>query len=452
MIEIDHGTVSGRVDTDGRLIEADPLLASLHARAGGEPGGTLAIPQLASLVRLAARLGIVVSRGVLAADEGSDLSLWVRAQPDAGGVRLSIPRWHAQPAYVATLGDARDRDFRRAEADWRWETDGGLNLVDLSPAAAAAIGRKVDSLIGQPLTRLLRLIEAPDGALPMLVALAGQRRFHDQLAELRGQTGSRLRIAGTPMIDGAGRFAGFRGTAVSFDGAPAPDPAAPPVAPDAFGVRLDAALRVPLARIISGAESIRSQEDGPVRPDYTEYAGDIAAAGRHLLALVDDLVDLQAIERADFHPEIEAIDLADLARRAAGLLSVRAGARDVRIDRPAPDDTLPAMGEFRRTLQILVNLIGNAIRYSPDGGMVWIRIEREGDLAAVVVADQGKGIAAEDQARIFEKFERVDPGEPGGTGLGLYIARRLARAMGGEIAVDSALGQGARFVLTLPGR
>jgi signal transduction histidine kinase len=82
--------------------------------------------------------------------------------------------------------------------------------------------------------------------------------------------------------------------------------------------------------------------------------------------------------------------------------------------------------------------------------MVWIRCERSAGFVAVIVADQGKGISDADQSRIFDKFERVDPTEPGGTGLGLYIARRLARAMGGDIAVDSAPGQGARFVLTLP--
>jgi signal transduction histidine kinase len=107
-------------------------------------------------------------------------------------------------------------------------------------------------------------------------------------------------------------------------------------------------------------------------------------------------------------------------------------------------------GEFRRALQIVMNLLTNAVRYTPEGGQVWIRTESEGDLAALVVADQGKGISSEDQARIFEKFERVDQTEPGGTGLGLYIARRLARAMGGDIAVDSAPGQGARFTFTLP--
>ena len=211
-------------------------------------------------------------------------------------------------------------------------------------------------------------------------------------------------------------------------------------------------MREPLHHIIANAETISSQPEGPLRKDYAGYATDIASAGRHLLALIDDLVDLQAIERPGFTPEADEIDLADIARRAAGLLSVRASARNVRIDRPPEDEALPATGEFKRALQIVMNLLTNAIRYSPEGGQVWMRSDREGDLAALIICDQGKGIAAEDQARIFEKFERVDPTEPGGTGLGLYIARRLARAMGGDIAVDSAPGQGARFTFTMPAR
>jgi signal transduction histidine kinase len=94
----------------------------------------------------------------------------------------------------------------------------------------------------------------------------------------------------------------------------------------------------------------------------------------------------------------------------------------VRIDKSALDEEMPVSGEFRRALQVMVNLIGNAVRYSPPGGMVWLRLERDGDMGCVIVADQGKGIAEEDQARIFEKFGRVDASEPGGSGLGLYIA------------------------------
>ena len=158
----------------------------------------------------------------------------------------------------------------------------------------------------------------------------------------------------------------------------------------------------------------------------------------------------EAVEQPGFRIETEVVDLADIARRAAGLLGVRAADRGVRIDVPPHDEILEARGEFRRVLQILVNLIGNAVRYSPQDSSVWLRTEQEGDLAAIIVADQGKGIALDDQARIFDKFERVDPSEPGGSGLGLFISRQLARAMGGDITLDSAPGQGARFVLTLP--
>jgi signal transduction histidine kinase len=217
-----------------------------------------------------------------------------------------------------------------------------------------------------------------------------------------------------------------------------------------FARQLDEALRLPITRIIANADQISARVNGPIRQDYAGYANDISAAGRHLLGLIDDISDMQTVEQQDFRAITESVDLADIARRAAGLLKVRAADQSVRIDAPTMDEAIEAKGDFRRVLQIIVNLLSNAVRYSPRGSSVWIRTEIEGDLAAIIVADQGKGISIEDQARIFEKFERVDPSEPGGTGLGLYISRRLARAMGGDINVDSAPGQGSRFVLTLP--
>lgn len=447
--------VRGRVDAEGRLIAADPALAGLHLRAGGREGGILAVPQIAALARLSRRLGITISRAAIAADGACDIDLWVRAEPGEEGVDLTVTGWTERPARPESdpASAEREADFLRASADWMWETDEALRITSISSAAAAALGRAPGDLIGERLNRLFRFREGGEGGLPILTALAEQKPFEGQVAEL-GPTGARYALSGVPLIDGMGRFAGFRGSATSARAAPASSPTdlPEPRKTPAFGERLDKALRFPLDRIVATAETIGTQPDGPLRQDYAAYARDIAAAGRHLLALVDDLVDLQAIERPDFVPEAEPIDLADIARRAAGLLSVRAAGCNVRIDRPGEDESLPATGDFTRALQIMMNLLTNAIRYSPEGGAVWIRTEREGDLACLIVADQGKGIAAEDQQRIFEKFERVDASEPGGTGLGLYIARRLARAMGGDIAVDSAPGQGARFTFTLPAR
>jgi signal transduction histidine kinase len=450
--------IRGLVDADGRLIKADPELLGLHLRAGGEEGGVLALPQISALARLARRLDIVISRSAIAADADSDFDLWVRAQPADNGVEISILSWSERPARSPAEGSDADReaDFLRAAADWMWETDQTLRFTSLPPLAAASAGKLPADFLGKQLTSLFSLVEGEDGGLPLLTALAEQRRFDGQLAEFRASGKQRYRLSGIPLIDGTGRFVGFRGSATSIVSEPVLAPGEPifeaePLADSpAFGERLDKALRMPLDRIIANAETIRSQPEGPLRKDYASYAGDIASAGRHLLALVDDLVDLQSIERPDFKVEAEEIDLADVARRAAGLLSVRASGRNIRIDKPADGEALPATGEFKRALQILVNLLTNAIRYSPEGGQVWIRTEREDDLACVIVADMGKGISEEDQGRIFGKFERVNPTEAGGTGLGLYIARRLARAMGGDISVDSAPGQGARFTFTLP--
>ena len=438
-LPVSHATLDG----DGRLVVADPALMALNDNAGGAIGAVLAVPQLATVARLARRLGILVSRGVTVADLDTDLDLWVRVQPEGDGLRMAVSGWReVRPHFVAPMPTAPLIE----DDDLSWDTDGALRLTFVSIDPARRLGIDAFSLLGQPLTALFTLDAAGDGALPILEAVARRRSLREQRA--------RLRPGDVPMLltaqvrqDANGEFAGLTGVARAVQ-APA-DPPAPAISADFTG-GLDKALRAPLARIIAHADTIHAEAEGPVQQDYVAYASDIANAGRHLLGLVDDLVDLQAVERDDFALIPESIDLADVARRAAGLLAVRAGNAGVAIARPLPDLRVAASGDFRRALQIMVNLIGNAVRYSPEGGVVTVTAVRLGDRAEAIVADQGKGIAPEDQARIFEKFERVDPSEAGGNGLGLYIARRLARAMGGDLTVESGLGEGARFTLTLP--
>lgn len=446
-------TAQGRVDRLGCLVSADPPLARLHADAGGLPGGKVAIPQIATVARLARALSVPVSRPVLVADGPRTIELHVDAHPDTDGVGLAISGWdRIAPVPVGGSAADREHDFARLEADGAWETDANLRLMRLSDAVDGELGVSPTAVRGMPLARVFRLIPDDVGDLPILSALANRTSFADQKAELVESDNLAVRLSGEPVFDESGRFSGLRGRVSLLssrrDG-PEPDIRANYPPDDGFARRLDAALRGPIGRIIHNADAAAAQIDGPVRRGYAGYANDIASAARHLLGLVDDLANLQAVERADFTIETDIVDLADIARRAAGLLGVRAADRRVRIDRPAEDEQLPAIGDFGRVLQIMVNLIGNAVRYSPEGSAVWIRSETEGDMAVLIVADQGKGIAAEDHERIFGKFERVDQSEPGGSGLGLYISRRLARAMGGDITVDSAPGQGARFILTL---
>ncbi len=440
-----HATVAHAiVDADSRLLSAEPAIAALNLRAGGHDGVPLAVPPLATVARLARRLGIVVSRGVTVADGEADLRLWVRAQPDGGHVRLAVSGW--QERGVARLPDdpRAQTAFVAAGAEWRWETDAALRLTFVSIDAGPRHGFDALAMLGQPLTRLFVLGDGGDVGLPILDALARRRPFAAQPASVRG-SGKPVVLSASVREATRGAFAGFIGAVHT----PA-EPPAPRALTEGFTQGLDRALRKPLGQIIAHADSIATQGAGPVEPTYADYAADIASAGRHLLGLVDDLVDLQAIERPDFAPPAEPIDLADVARRAVGLLRVRASDSGVTIAAPRPDEHAGAIGDFRRALQILVNLIGNAIRYAPRGSAVTVAVRRQGRLAAAIVADTGKGIAPEDQARIFDKFGRVDVSEPGGNGLGLYISRRLARAMGGDLIVESLAGEGARFTLTLP--
>lgn len=438
----------GRVDRDGRLVEAEAPLQRLQESAGAGLGQPIAVPQIATMARLAQRLGVLVSRCVIAAEGSDDLDLWVEAKPDDDGVSLSVGGWARRASRDADDRGERVYDLMRSRGDWLWETDPQLRIASLSFEGG-------EQMIGQPLGKLFRFVDEDDEGLLILDALASHARFEGQSAIVR-TTGERVRLSGLPLIDGGGRFAGYRGSAFHLDGE---GPAAAPADPlpearsepqlDAFGARLERALRAPLSRIVKQAETIGSRQDGPIRRDYADYANDIANAGRHLLGVIGDLVDLQAIERADFKPSADRVDVAEIARRASGLLKVQASERGIRIDAPALDETLGARGDEGRIVQILVNLIGNAVRHSPDNASVWVRVEEENGRAVILVADQGPGIAENDQQRIFEKFARLSPGDGAGSGLGLYIARRLAHAMGGEISVDSAPGQGARFTLSL---
>ena len=437
-----------RVDADGRLVDADPDFTALNERAGGGIGQPLASPPLATAARLAGRLRILVARPVSIADADIDMDCWVRATPDETGVTLLISPVRERPAWrpIVQSGPVPPP----AGADWTWETDSGLRIRFLSVAADARHGFDTASLLGQPLTRLFTLESDDQGVLPLLEAVAAVEDFSDQPAIINA-SGARVTLAGHVRRDRGGAFAGFVGA--TFQGTAASQSQAPAARLDAgFNRRLDTILRAPLGRIVANADSINAAEDGEIDAQYADYAADIASAGRHLMGLIDDLADIEAIERDDFEVVDEGIDLADVTRRAAGLLSVRAADAGVTIDRGDLDNPLLAHGEFRRTLQIMVNLIGNAVRYSPRDSIIWLRLQRQGDRVFAIVADQGKGIAAEDQERIFDKFERIDPHEPGGSGLGLYIARRLARAMGGDLTVDSAPGEGARFLLSLHAR
>ncbi|GGD52112.1 sensor histidine kinase [Erythrobacter arachoides] len=442
-------TARARTDADDNLIEAEEPLASFHLRAGGKLPGPIVTPALLELVRKARRSGKRLSRAIRAQDSQDRIATWVEVVPGRAGTIVNLSAWTVQD--IPEPGRAADIDRlalvrHLAGLTARLDARQHLLAVDWTASDLDRVGEAMLTGVGQPWTDFVAIADN-GGRSPV---------------DWRMSDGARAEVSGSmrqwavhlaPLGPGGTGSAGFELYLVP-DQPLADDPPAPSRKPDrSAGIGRDIApvLRQPVSRIIANAETIRSQLSGPLAEEYSNYAADIAAAGEHLLALIDDLTTLEMVEDEDFNPAPDHIDLADVARRAGGILGMRAKERGIILDFPKDAEKVPAIGEFRRTLQVLLNLVGNAIRYSPEGGQVWIRAVASGERAQVVVADQGEGLDADEQRRVFAKFERLGRSGDGGSGLGLYISRRLAEAMGGTLTVESARGQGARFTLDLPG-
>jgi two-component sensor histidine kinase len=431
--------VLGRLDRAGRLIAADPELETLQREAGSSLGQPLALPQIAAVAELARKLRTPVSRPALAASTDYDIEVSVHATPEGDEVALSLEGWTmrapAGPRLAAILGGGAEADTGGARNEWA--ADEELRIISLSSDLAELLGVDADSVAGQALTRVVRLEEDGNGEMPLISALAARRGFSGQHARSRSDESCSVILDGEVVTGAEGSFAGFRGT-VQSDVTPT---AVTPPRTASFDHALDEVLRSPLDRIIESAERIVERADGPLRSDYASYGNDIAAAARHLLSVLASMSEEPVQTR-------RSIDLAALASEAVVMLDSAAEERQVTIELEG-SDALPASGEERAVIQILVNLLGNALRHSPEGGTIRLIFSRTPGTASVTVADEGPGVAAADQQRIFERFERAHP-KAGGTGLGLAISRRLARSMGGDVTLDSAPGEGARFALTLP--
>ncbi len=433
-------------------MSASERLSELQMECGGDLPGTIAIPALRELERKARLYGLKLARTMQASNGREAITAWVEIEPEAGGgTSMRFASWQAAPlppedtALIAEHRASIDRTL--AELVARLDHKQCLLSVDCEAADLAALYAAMKAGRGRPWTDFVSVDGAShqqpmhwrllDGA--SLSVPGSQRKWRasllPQLVPGSDPTGFELCLtADVPLLHR------------DVDG-----PSEPRRETGLVGRDIAPVLREPISRIITNAETIRARLAGPLPEEYSNYAADIAAAGQHLLALVQDLADLEVVEADDFDTVPERIDLAELGQRAAGMLAGRAQEKDIVIDAPRQGESLPAIAESHRILQILLNLVGNAIRYSPDGSHIWIRLEEAGAMARLIVADQGPGLSSDQQVRIFDKFERLGRNnEDGGTGLGLYISRRLARAMGGDLTVESAPGQGARFILDVP--
>jgi signal transduction histidine kinase len=210
-------------------------------------------------------------------------------------------------------------------------------------------------------------------------------------------------------------------------------------------------LRTPLNAIIGFSDVLKRQMFGVLNPKQTKYVDVIHASGKHLLSLINDLLDLSKVEAGKMDLDLAPFSVAAAVENALAMVRGRADGKSitVRVDLDAGLEM--AVADERKFRQILLNLLSNAIKFTPEGGSIGVVAKRLPNTIEVSVSDSGIGIAPENQGTIFEEFTQIDGSQrPEGTGLGLTLAKKLIERHGGSIRVESTLGHGATFTFTLP--
>jgi signal transduction histidine kinase len=212
-------------------------------------------------------------------------------------------------------------------------------------------------------------------------------------------------------------------------------------------------LRTPLNAIIGFSEVLLEKMFGEMNEKQEDYLKDIHSSGKHLLSLINDILDLAKVEAGRMELNLSKFDLPTAIDNALTLIRERAMRHSIAL----AAEVDPQLGELnadeRKFKQILLNLLSNAVKFTPEGGSITVGAHLAGDMIEVEVTDTGIGIAPEDQAAVFEEFKQVGTDytrKAEGTGLGLALTRRLVELHGGTMGLKSEPGKGSTFTFTLP--
>ena len=213
-------------------------------------------------------------------------------------------------------------------------------------------------------------------------------------------------------------------------------------------------LRTPLNGIIGFSELMNAGKVGAVSPTHKEYLGDILTSARHLLQLINDILDLAKVEAGKIDFRVEIVDLPRLAGEVRDVLRAIASKKRIKVELDIARELGVVRGDPSKIKQILYNYLSNALKFTPEDGRVWIRCTPDSsEMFRLEVEDNGIGIRPEDMARLFVEFQQLDASTAKryqGTGLGLALTKRLVEAQTGTVAVWSEFGKGSTFVARLP--
>jgi len=365
---------------------------------------------------------------------------------------------------MATSAGFALNDFSRATLDWAWTCDARLCITDLSEGFTAMTGLLPAALLDAPLETLGTFVNQAslgDDAGKTLAKLASGQGITKALFSLNTtEAPTFVEMSAVPIFDSDKNLIGIEGGVVK------PKPKAP-AAQDQMSSytakQLDLAhqvqheLRTPLNAIVGFAQIMR--EDLKARSDgrYAAYCDDILSASNHLLGLIDDMVGAHGAQEASLTPPtVTVFQLSTFLEEIARMMEPSATQRGqaLVIDKVASD--FECTTDRRRLKQICVNLLENAIKFTPYGGRIGISVALDRpDGVDLCVWDEGAGISEQDQQAIWRRFEKggapssLTASSPG-LGLGLSVVKALSDSIGAQIILDSAPGRGSRFTLRLP--
>ena len=214
-------------------------------------------------------------------------------------------------------------------------------------------------------------------------------------------------------------------------------------------------LRTPLNAIIGFSEVLQERMFGEMNEKQSEYIGDIHGSGRHLLSLINDILDLSKIEAGRMELDLAKFHVPSAIDNALTLMRERASRHFITLSSALDERLGEITADERKFKQILLNLLSNAVKFTPEGGKINVRARRLDGNVEIAVSDTGIGIAREDHAAVFEEFRQVGNDytkKSEGTGLGLALTRKFVELHGGGIRLESELGKGSTFTFTVPDR
>ncbi len=355
-------------------------------------------------------------------------------------------------------------DTTRLVSDWVWETDRALVLTFVSPRVHDALGYHPREIIGRSLNDL------PVERTPKLLSLATSERhtpFRDIEIEVKHRKGEALlfRLNGLPVYcPDSGNFLGYRGTAENITALRQREDALISAKESAelanrakteFLANMSHELRTPLNAVIGFSEIMESELLGSLGSvQYKSYAADIHESAQHLLTLINDILDVAKIEAGAHELREEEVCPFDVVGAVERLVAERAKRAQLTLEVELPKDLPRLRADERKLKQVLLNLMSNAIKFTPEGGRVALGARREADGSFTFeVTDTGIGIAAEDIPRAFAPFEQVDSRlsrQFEGTGLGLPLSDGFVKLHGGRLELESQPGAGTKAIVRLP--